>query len=328
VPQAIGRHLLLVLAALACATDEFGGDPEARRIAFVGDELWSAQPLVEVGQMAASDDGLLIVSDDATSEVVALDVETGALRWRAGGKGGGPGEFGRVGSVTTRGGEVLVVDTELRRVSILRAGDGAFTTSFSTQRVPGIPRFACALTPDTVLLVMVPGDSLRLVLRDGSAVATRPNITPTPDPRGILTDVVSTGGMGDVCALAATRHPLFAVLGADGSVRTAKTVGGYHAPEWARGATGDTLTHRVLSTVDIEVAASHVWLLRSGDGVQRGRLVDVHELATGAYRGTLQVPWRTGQFAVTRGIVMARVRDSLGVSRIHAVRIPPELLVR
>lgn len=318
----------LALMVAGCVSERRTESLPERRIALAGEAVWSIESMADVGQMAASAAGSLIVSDDLTSEIVAFDITTGLPRWRAGGRGRGPGEFGRIGSVTIRDQEVLVVDSEQRRVSFLRAADGALTGSLATQRVYGLPRSACALTPDTVLIATVPGDSLWSVPRDGTAAVARSGIAPERDPRGILTDVVTSGGMGGACVLAATRHPLFAVITPGGSTRTITMLGDYLAPRWVRSADGDTLSHQLISTVDVEVAGGAAWLLRSGAGDQRGRLIDVHDLATGAYVVTLEVPRRTAQIAVGGGLVMARVRDSMGVSRIDAYPLPADFPVR
>lgn len=74
------------------------------------------------------EDGVAVIADYGTGEVLVLDTH-GGLMWRAGGLGEGPGEFASLGTVGWAGDTVVAHDRSARRVTHLLDGEttGTFT---------------------------------------------------------------------------------------------------------------------------------------------------------------------------------------------------------
>jgi hypothetical protein len=307
-----------------CGAADATDQRPTRRTVPIGAIRWVSQDLVAVGPLSALEEGRLFAADDGATQVVALDVVSGRVLWRSGRPGGGPGEFGRISSIIARGDYVYVVEASRRSVTLLAARDGAYRASISTQRVTGMPRYVCAPNADTLLLLRHPADTVRWMSHLGTSLSAQRNFIAVDDPRGILTEQVVSSGAGDACVVAGVRNATFALVRLGERSTIHQLPGEYQAPRWITSGAGDSLSHSLIATVDVEVADGRVWFLRSGSGDERARLVDVYDLASVSYLGTLELPARTSQFAVASGVLMARVRDSLDVSRIVAYDIPPE----
>ena len=81
-------------------------------------------PLLQVTDLAVTGAGVLLVANSGSAEVLAYDA-TGALEWRFGRRGAGPGEFQRALSVAAIGDSAFAYEFSLGRLTVIAPG-GAF----------------------------------------------------------------------------------------------------------------------------------------------------------------------------------------------------------
>lgn len=168
------RALVLAVLIPACAGGENGGDGATVRDS-AGIEIvenagpafatpqWavSAQPEVVIGVVEGDPDEQLYQARDAVrlrdGRIVVANAGTHELRWygpdgrfirSAGGEGGGPGEFGGLGSVARYGADSLMVhDWRHRRVSVFDTS-GTFGRSFLLELSAGTFPTGVEFLPD------------------------------------------------------------------------------------------------------------------------------------------------------------------------------------
>jgi hypothetical protein len=78
-------------------------------------------PLLAVTDLAVTADGMLLVANSGTAEVIAID-SAGQVRWRFGRRGAGPGEFQRDLSLATIGDTVYAYQFGLGRLTAIAPG--------------------------------------------------------------------------------------------------------------------------------------------------------------------------------------------------------------
>ena len=192
---------LLPLALLACAGDDGAAtvavvrDSAAVRIVenpdaapatlatlaaeptlAIGDEAEGEDPLFRVQGVRRTGDGGVIVANGGSAQLRRYDAQ-GALRWTAGAKGGGPGEFQTLAwAAVLPGDSVLAYDAQSRRFSVFD-GAGAFARSFQVLGAGGQP---AALRPVGLT-------------RDGGVLATLSGLggfgaPGAPPPQGVVRD--------------------------------------------------------------------------------------------------------------------------------------------
>lgn len=81
-------------------------------------------PLLEVTDLAVRADGTVLVANNGTSEVLAID-PTGTIAWRFGRRGAGPGEFRGTLSLAAIGDSTYAYEFSLGRLTVI-GPDGAF----------------------------------------------------------------------------------------------------------------------------------------------------------------------------------------------------------
>lgn len=104
----------------------------------IGDEPDAADPLFRVQGVRRAANGDIVVANAGSAQVRRYD-GGGALRWTAGAKGGGPGEFESLAWIATLAGDsVLAFDSRARRFAVFD-GAGTFVRSFRAQDEGGQP---------------------------------------------------------------------------------------------------------------------------------------------------------------------------------------------
>jgi hypothetical protein len=160
----IPLSFLLSVAAIACdgGADRTSGfearDSSGVRITVNSDYQWpegegwrlSDQPQLDIGTLEGEDhyqffriinaitlsDGRLVVANSGTSELRFFDSQ-GDFLFSSGRKGGGPGEFEALWTISALAGDsVLALDRRLRRMSVF-GPDGAFARSFMFTSLAG-----------------------------------------------------------------------------------------------------------------------------------------------------------------------------------------------
>lgn len=141
----------------------------------IGNEADGAEPLFRVLSVRRTSDGGVVLANAGSAQVRRHDAQ-GALRWTAGGSGGGPGEFEALSWTTVLPGDsVLAYDARARRFSVFD-GAGTFTRSFQVAGPGGQP---ATLRPQGLL-------------RDGTVLVSTSGLGGSggPPPQGVVRDTV------------------------------------------------------------------------------------------------------------------------------------------
>lgn len=109
-----------------------------RRWEIGSDEL--AEPLFYDGYFIDTSGDTIVIADLATQSLVCID-STGALLWRAGGEGEGPGNFLEIGQMSIGDSAIAVVNSGMSYVDIY-SRDGRFLRRLSSVRNPQCVRYA------------------------------------------------------------------------------------------------------------------------------------------------------------------------------------------
>lgn len=167
------------LLALAAACSEAAATEamclRASAVPFAG------SPAVELGGrggIAAGRDGSVYVLDSQAAELTALAPD-GAVRWRAGREGEGPGEFGHGTGLQWMGGLLVFRDLANHRLSLWSpAGESAGEVPLPRFRFPGYPGWLGVLDtgsvvaaippPDRVMGHAPPGEGVLVLARSGT----------------------------------------------------------------------------------------------------------------------------------------------------------------
>jgi len=131
------------------------------------------------------DDGNVYVVDYAASQIVSFD-SSGALRWRAGNAGQGPGEIQQPGVLIMDGDEIVLVNQQGARIETFRQ-DGSLVSSYDRGfKRSGRPHVVCSRRPGRVIEATgVPGE-WRTLIND----SPRPGIESSEDSSMTVVDTV------------------------------------------------------------------------------------------------------------------------------------------
>lgn len=261
-------------------------------------------------QIAALPDGGFVLTDLADYAVRAF-LADGRAAWTFGRAGDGPGEFRFLQDIdVSRDGEVVVLDRRLGRATIIDGATGQLITSFripgggAMQVLPSQGRGRVWLVPeagkDSTLWMAVSGDG-ELVESVDMPVACGQDLI------DLLCEVfaTSTGGTGAAFAFRWSSKLLFA--NPDGSVRSVidgigriqfpevksyevKPPDGFEGYEGLKAIASRVDPTAVEATQGITADESHVFVLDAVSPEGPRRVVDVYEVDTGDYVGSLLFP--------------------------------------
>lgn len=243
-------------------------------------------------------DGFVVVDDGTRLLASSSD---GSPLWSFGRAGGGPGEFRSIQDVVVlTGGELLVLDGEQARITVLNPESGELT---GTETVP-VDRNARAseLLASSDFAIVQSEDTWLVLDANGQVVET---FRLPVECEGLLCEAhTATGAGGSVVAFRWSSDLVF--LNADGSVRLAadgiepsplpETVKYDLDPDkmgmsqFATLAVTKVDPKAVESTRSVAVDESRTFVLALGETDDRGRLVDVYGIQDGAYQGSFLVP--------------------------------------
>lgn len=251
------------------------------------------------------DGGFLVV--DGGTQLRAFDAE-GLLEWSFGRRGGGPGEFRSIQDVAwTANGRLLVLDSQLSRVTLLDAstGDLLGTVPLNTD----IP--AGNVLPTSLAAAMVRvGDSWNIINEDGEVVDSVR--LPIPCER-LLCEARAASGLEGMAVAFRWSSDLI-LLNADGSLRA--TADGIEAREFpdlvTYGLDPEDLGLRQFATLavtkvdptavemtrSLAVDGTHVFVLAVGATDNRGRIIDVYAMSDGVYQGSILLPSKVSSIAI------------------------------
>ena len=261
--------------------------------------------------------GMILV--DAYENAVFFLMADGRPRWRAGRRGAGPGEFEVIQDLdVTRGGNVLVLDRKLARVTVI---DGSSGEMIDVLNLPQVEATELIPTVDSRLLALV---EFRNSAEEGSK---RPWLTISPTGERLSTfdlpvacrdslpcETIATGAgsAGAVVAFRWSSKLLF--LAPDGSVRAeAEGVERISFPEIVSYAVDPVaaglprFSSLVASRVDPKATEAtrsvsadeyRTFVLTIGGTENRGRIVDVYATADAEYLGSYLFPSDVSSLAI------------------------------
>lgn len=258
-------------------------------------------------QIAALPDGGFVLTDLADYAVRAF-LADGRAAWTFGRAGDGPGEFRFLQDIdVSRDAEVVVLDRRLGRVTIIDGATGQLITSF---RIPGGGAMQVLPSQGRGRVWLVPEagkDSTLWMAVSGEGESVESVDMPVACGHDLLCEVfaTSTGGIGAAFAFRWSSKLLFA--NPDGSVRSVidgieriqfPEVKSYEVkpPDGFEGYVGlKAIASRVDPTADdvtqgITADESHVFVLDAVSLEGPRRVVDVYEVDTGDYVGSLLFP--------------------------------------
>ena len=322
--NSLQRSLVAVSVTAAAIVGCARPSRDARRIAQTRwDTVWRASSgivdslIPSPGPLAFSN-GLLLVVDQATPRVVALDPATGALKWGLGRAGSGPTEFRAISSMfRNRDGGVGVIDPRARRATLIAAP--GTTTALSTAKLGGQADQMCPFGPSRYLAA----DVLRgmVVVADSSGNVTDTLPFPWPDLGKARWEArqVTLGddGAGRRCLVALSTGRGFAVV----SPHQRAVLGRYIEPFEVYGA-GERREEDPIgywATYDAKIVSDTIWVLFAGRSKRRYRILDRYDALTGAYLDTYELPFPTRHFAIGGGTIFVIDSSRTGILalRVH-----------
>jgi hypothetical protein len=249
--------------------------------------------------------GTLFVLDKAIPRIVALEAATGALQWRAGRRGAGPGELAGVSAMfPDPDGGLGVVDIRNRRITRLTP-IGEFSRSMSTANLGGQPNQACPFGRDRLIVADVFEPNLLVIDSMGVPTEKRPPIWPDL----VSTDwqsrqvVLRSDGTGQMCLVGLSTGRGFALI----SPGQPPILGRYIESFDVHG-TGSRIDEgemRFWATYEAGVVGDTVLILFSGVTPERARIVDRYSATSGEYLGSDLLPFPTSRIAAGEGLLFA-----------------------
>ena len=250
----------------------------------------------------------VVIADAGRRRVVGLDPATGRERWRTGRPGRGPGEIGTVDQMSpVRTGGFVMVDGGNRRIR--RYTESGELTREVAFPLGSSPLGVCAR--DTSVLISSLSSGRELVEVDWTGRVVRSWTLPWEGtariPLLLRQTMLFQNGTSETCLQSMSFGPHLALWGASG-VATASWISGVPLArvETRRGgaqrlARGARLTTKSATTVGADFAV----LFRSGEAGE-GRVLDIYDGMTGAYRYSLAPPRRADFVAAVKdGLVLA-----------------------
>lgn len=244
----------------------------------------------------AADDRRVYLLDSGARRVVALRASDGALLWTAGRRGVGPGEFSAANAIAVAAsGEVLVYDHRAVRITVLDTL-GSVVREIATPDV-GYIQSLCPLRDGSMLAsTLASARPLVRLSAQGTPIARFdlpwPELAQVP-PIARQTGMVATPDRGR-CVLALSMGEGFAVFRGSTVESTHGYVERVRLPEVevrshdAAGQRSESahLVERTIAATDLVADDTALYASFEGTSPARGRIIDVYDLGTGAYRGS------------------------------------------
>jgi hypothetical protein len=312
------------------------GETRERRFVEAGLEpLWSVgggegdTTLLRPRLMVPAPAGGLYVWDDGHGAVLAFD-SAGALAWTAGRKGGGPDEFRRVRDMETDdAGNLWVLDPGNSRLSVL-SPDGRFLRRVPLAAVGHAEQVAPLSGARAVLLTMDEGEAPFVVVDSAGNAGERFGVG--WDGFARLHPLVRQG----YTAASGSDRWVYAFTLGDGwfsfdGMARAGTQGRYveHVafPRVREVRSGNSVSTELegyapCSACSTSLFDGFLFVHFGGFSEQGKRLVDLYEVASGEYRGSLLLPEAVAKVTAGHGRIFTLQQDSATV--ITARRYAPD----
>lgn len=238
----------------------------------------------------------LYAYDYSDAQIKAFD-SSGALQWRFGREGSGPGEFtNAMDLVVASDGSVWVLDSGTDRLSII-SSEGTLLRMVSL----GPPRTARLIPEDSgTFLALAFGSSEFWTVRDDSGLVQDRYVFPAPEWAAANPSfrqvITGTSESGDTWAVAFLFGDLFAVYDERQLRCTGRLIEGTPLP--APDVPRERGSRPPIWAVAIAVSDSAVYVLANDETRPEGRVLDEYRASDCAYRHSLPLPWRFSTMAL------------------------------
>jgi hypothetical protein len=308
----------------ACSCDH----PSAGRklVTLTSDTAWIAnvangQMLYEPVSLAAADSTIFVL-EWSGRQIVALNAHNGSVRWRAGRKGVGPGEFNNPYDLRpVEDGGVVVFDAPAKRLTRYSA-DGSINSIVPLSRIPGMARWMCALRDKRYLLGFMYSDTVMEVDEQGTAVKVSVQPWQLEDPRTDLNEPpMYNDPKTHTCISTFVRALGFSRYDASGFGPVRPYVENLVMPYLIRSASGrDSLNVDVIGAYDAAIRRDTLWLLFGGVTDLSRRVVDLYSTESGRYLVSVRLPKEARAIAVTGNALVVIVEEEDGSKSVLALR--------
>ena len=319
-PWLCATSLVAPLFLSSCNSEDA---PEREILAAQWDTVWQTQPgfqesILPSPSMMTFNEGILYIFDDGMSYLVALDGQTGALLWKAGRAGHGPGEFSAVSTIfPDQGGGAGVVDIGNRRVYIFNPR-GQLVTQISLVEMGTQPAQVCNFG-DAHFLVSDVWNPLYLVMDSmGRKVETLTSIWPDLDSTAIQTRVAlwHNDGEGRGCFIGLGTGRGFTVIQPDSTPRYIPYIESFEV--FGVGPRESEVKPEYGALRDAEFIDDEILVLFSGRTKNKNRYIDRYDRKTGRYLGTYLLPLVTFEMAAGDGLIfVTRSGEQIIALRVH-----------
>ncbi|MDZ4388703.1 MAG: hypothetical protein U0974_03110 [Gemmatimonadales bacterium] len=247
---------------------------------------------------SAADSSMLVVWDNITQEVHALDYDLRPL-WRFGRKGAGPGEFRQGRSIAfTPTGEILIFDVGTQRVTFLTRDGMLRTTVVLEERLDQVVPWTSGK-----LLGTAPrrNGSQFVVMRDDGQVSTSLEV-----PWDGFADLHSLLQSGYIASDPATASAAFIMIYGDGWFAVGEQPGlpylGRYIEHLEMPSVLEERDRRqiiggTLAGQGVDVQDGMVTVLYEGGGPDAKRWLDQYQFSDGSYVGSYLLPRRISGFS-------------------------------
>ena len=247
--------------------------------------------------------GRLFVFDGTMAHLVAIDAESGAPLWTVGRLGKGPEEFAGVAALfRDRASGVGVVDIQNRRITRVTAlGQVSGRVPLTSGQQPNQ---VCAFGDNRFVAADVFQLSLLVVDSTGALIK---RLSPLwPDLAGTTSNDSRQVGLwndeaGSRCLVTLFSGRGFALLSPGQEPVVGRYVETFDA--FGMGERKDEREIQFWATGDAEFVADTALILFAGRTIDRGRLIDRFNGASGRYLDSYRLPFKTTEFAAGNGLM-------------------------
>lgn len=275
----------------------------------------SREELLIPGSLVATPKGELIVFDHGTMQLRAFNT-AGQELWRAGRKGAGPGEFRNAMDVELRAnGEFAVLDMSNRRITTVSpAGQVRRTTPLTFTASRFVP------LSDTTQFALASDDSTTLWTAVNTHGQNTARIASPPwlSRHGSLARETFTSSLGQGAVMTFRWSHEIILLNGEGAVRTV-----IHGVEPVplpgiksyplnvgkfKGYSSRIDPKATPGALSVTTRGQDILVLFAGATQFRGRIVDVYNATTGAYKGSHLLPSEAVEIATLNASTIATLR--------------------
>lgn len=265
-----------------------------------------------------ADEETVYLYDHALQRLLAV-AHDGQVRWTAGRKGSGPGEFEAVRDLELVGDEILLLDQENGRITVY-GKDGEFRSGVRLDRAGYVDEMAVLADGRIVAFTGDSSAPISILDRSGNVLERRPMPAPFSEysPRATHGEATTVPGT-DRWAYAFTTgpgwygfralEPLSALWPYWEKVDFPEIEVEEHDDEAGRWTSRGFAGEPVFAAYDLALRDSLVYVRFGGRTGGAGRIVDRYRFDDGEYVGTYLLPGRPVEFTIAANRVVALYRD-------------------